>query len=278
MGPARTGGPPGALLLLLDSSLKFPPFLKQKGCFRLERDNPFYNARIKFYPNGTQKITVFNKGVFNPDGWERFQPGKEGEKRKDKQEYDLTNPRSDNVKRSRDQIFDLAIMNEWTHFVTLTLDGEKIDRYDVDQVRKKVKKWLEHAVSRKNLRYILIPEYHKDGAIHFHGLFAGDLTYLDSGKKDKQGRTLLNIKEWRLGFSSAVRLDGNPIAISRYITKYITKSNDKIFGSWALRGGHGLVREVPSDYAHVDFDLADGVAYEIPQAGLKVKYIVVGEI
>lgn len=244
----------------------------------MERDNPFYNARIKIYPNGTQKITVFNKGVFNPDGWERFQPGKEGERQKDKREYDVTNPRSDNVKRARDQIFDLAIMNVWMHFVTLTLDGEKIDRYDVDQVRKKVKKWLEHAVSRKNLRYILIPEYHKDGAIHFHGLFAGDLTYLDSGKKDKQGRTLLNIKEWRFGFSSAVRLDGNPIAVSRYITKYITKSNDKIFGSWALRGGHGLVREVPSDYAHVDFDLADGVAYEIPQAGLKVKYIVVGEL
>ncbi len=182
------------------------------------------------------------------------------------------------MKQSRDKIFDLAIMNEWTHFVTLTLDGEKIDRYDVDQVRKKVRKWLEHAVSRKNLRYILIPEYHKDGAIHFHGLFFGDLTYLDSGKKDKQGRPLLNIKEWRLGFSSAVRLDGNSIAISRYITKYITKSNNKIFGSWALRGGHGLVREVPSDYAHVDFDLVDGVVYEIPQAGLKVKYIVVGEI
>lgn len=146
----------------------------------MQRDNPYYNARVKYYPNGTQKITVFNRGVFNPDGWERI---RKDEEEKDRREYDLTNPRDDNVKRAKDKIFDIAFVNEWDYMVTLTLDQTKIDRYDAKEINKRVGQWLKHQVQRKDLRYLVIPEYHKDGAVHFHGFFKGNMTYLNTGKR-----------------------------------------------------------------------------------------------
>lgn len=48
-------------------------------------------------------------------------------------------------------------------------------------------------------------------------------------------------------------------------------------GKFYYAGG-GITREVPSDYAHVDYDAVEGTEYEIPQAGMRVKYIVVGEL
>lgn len=240
----------------------------------MQRDNPYYNARVKYYPNGAYKITVFSKGVFNPDGWERI---RKDEDEKDRREYDLTNPREDSLKRAKDKIFDIAFMNEWDYMVTLTLDQKKIDRYDEKEINKRVGQWLKHQAQRKDLRYLVIPEYHKDGAIHFHGFFKGNMTYLNTGKKDKSGREIFNIKDWRFGFSDAVRLDDNRLAVARYITKYITKCTTKIMGKFYYAGG-GITREVPSDYAHVDYDAVEGTEYEIPQAGMRVKYIVVGEL
>lgn len=241
----------------------------------MQRDNPYYNARVKYYPNGTQKITVFNRGVFNPDGWERIR--KEDEEEKDRREYDLTNPREDNVKRAKDKIFDIAFMNDWEYMVTLTLDPKQIDRYDAKEINKRVGKWLKNQVQRKDLRYLIVPEYHEDGAIHFHGFFKGNMTYLDAHRVDKQGRKVWNIKDWRFGWSTAVRLDDNRIRVAKYITKYITKCTTKIMGKFYYAGG-GITREVPSDYAHVDYDAVEGTEYEIPQAGMRVKYIVVGEL
>ena len=240
----------------------------------MQRDNPYYNARVKYYPNGAYKITVFSKGVFNPDGWERI---RKDEDEKDRREYDLTNPREDSLKRAKDKIFDIAFMNEWDYMVTLTLDQKKIDRYDEKEINKRVGQWLKHQAQRKDLRYLVIPEYHKDGAIHFHGFFKGNMTYLNTGKKAKSGREIFNIKDWRFGFSDAVRLDDNRLAVARYITKYITKCTTKIMGKFYYAGG-GITREVPSDYAHVDYDAVEGTEYEIPQAGMRVKYIVVGEL
>lgn len=240
----------------------------------MERDIPFYNARVKYYPNGTQKITVFSRGVFNPEGWERIRLT---EKEKETREYDLTNPRDDSVKRAKDRIFDIAFMNEWEYMVTLTLDPKKIDRYNEKEVGKRVKEWLNNQVKRKGLRYLLVPEYHQDGAIHFHGFFAGNLTYLDSGHVDQKGRMIFNVKDWPFGFSDAVRLDDQRLRVAKYITKYITKDTRKIMGKFYYAGG-GIARDVPSDFAHVVYDDVQGNEYSIPEAGMKVKYVVIGDL
>ena len=230
----------------------------------------FANGKVKFYPNGTQKLTVFN--------YPRFR-----EVERDKEllpsTYDTNGEsRNDSLKRSKDKIFDIAYLNcdEWKYMVTLTLNKDKIDRYDVSGISKYVRKWLQHQVGRKGLKYIIVPELHKDGAVHFHGLINDcDFKFIDSEKRDKQGRVIYNISDWKVGFTTAVALDENKLAVCKYITKYITKGNDKIFGHFYLAGGN-IQRDVPFEYIETDYDSYDCPEFMIPNTDIKVKYMQIG--
>ncbi len=63
----------------------------------------------------------------------------------------------------------------------LTLDPARVNRYDVREVTRHLNHWLDNQVRRKGLAYVLVPERHKDGAIHFHGFFNDALEARDSG-------------------------------------------------------------------------------------------------
>ena len=76
---------------------------------------------------------------------------------------------------------------------------------------------------------------------------------------------------WKYGFSTVIKLDGRS-AIVKYVTKYITKGNAKIFGKFYLSGGRTLKREVPAEFLNIDYASFDGQEYEIPAAGMRVKY------
>lgn len=69
--------------------------------------------------------------------------------------------RSDSVQRAKQSIFDIVYQNDWKYFLTITFNGDNLDRTNPKEVIKPLKKWLENAVSRKGLKYILVPEYHK---------------------------------------------------------------------------------------------------------------------
>ena len=75
------------------------------------------------------------------------------------------------ARRARAALRDLALCNDFDCFVTLTLDGAQVNRYDPKQVIQKLNRWADNKVRRDGLRYVLVPELHKDGAIHFHGFF-----------------------------------------------------------------------------------------------------------
>lgn len=127
--------------------------------------------------------------------------------------------------RTRNSIYYLSRSNVWSWFVTLTLDPEKINRYDFADCSKKVRKWFNNLrrVS-PDLYYLVVPEQHKDGAWHFHGLLGdcGGLVFSDSGKRDKSGRVIYNLFNWKYGFSTATEITDTARA-SSYICKYITK-------------------------------------------------------
>lgn len=129
--------------------------------------------------------------------------------------------------RSKNMLYYLARSNVWDWFVTLTLDEKKIDRYDFDEVSKKVRKWFNHIKERKSpeMYYLIVPEQHKDGAWHFHGLIGGcsGLQFVDSGKKDSKGNPIYNFEDWKYGFSTATAV-GDTEKVSSYISKYITKT------------------------------------------------------
>lgn len=228
------------------------------------------NAKIKFYPNGTNRLTVFN--------YPRFRDVDRGDVELP-DTYDTDSPsRSDSIKRAKDMIFDIAYLNEsvWKYFITFTLDGKKIDRYDVKAVKKYMLKWLNNQVSRKGLKYIIVPEYHKDGAIHFHGLINDcDFTFIDSGRVDKSGRRIYNVKDWRLGFTTAIELDDKKVNLCKYMVKYVTKDVQRIFGNFYLSGGH-INRVVPFEYIELDYDTLNVPEFDIPNTDIKVKYAIMG--
>lgn len=238
----------------------------------IDRD-VLYNARIKNYPNDIHKYTVFNKLIFNPYNAELIN---KNNNRVDYIKSDIPVTRDDSLKRAKDRIFDIAFVNSslWQFFITLTLDKTKIDRYDKKVINKKLKDWLYNMVRNYNFNYLIIPEYHKDGAVHFHGLVSGDCLRLSYVGFDKKGRELYNLDSWRLGFSSCVRLDDNRAAVSSYITKYVTKDTSKILGNVYYAGGHSLLRDCPAEYCNIDYADFQGREFKIPNTKIKVKYLI----
>ena len=275
------------------------------------------NAKVRILPNGQVKVTAFRRGVYREKGFERLEyysrfeeelrsrkvgTADEEKMRKLAQKELLSiceeKTRKDNIKRAKDKIFEIASANEWNYMITLTLDKDKIDRYSPEEVQKVVCKWFDNKVQRKSFKYLIVPELHKDGAIHFHGLcndalnfkFSG--TYKISGKKSpvrestlkKYGLTadsaevkrVYNVSDFPFGFSTALPLDNNVMAVSLYMTKYITKDLQKIFGSYYMAGGK-IKRSLPFELHDIDFnslELFKGAkVYDLPENYGQVCYV-----
>lgn len=129
--------------------------------------------------------------------------------------------------RTKNMIYHIARSNVWEWFVTLTIaPSPKIDRYDFKECSEKVRKWFNNLRSRKapDLYYLIVPEQHKDGAWHFHGLLGGcaGLSFVDSGKKSGK-EPIYNFENWKFGFSTATAVQDTS-RVSSYISKYITKT------------------------------------------------------
>lgn len=131
-----------------------------------------------------------------------------------------------NSKRDKKKVYDLARANQWDWFLTFTFDKNKVNRFDYNECVSKLKKWLNNFSSRKcygHLKYLIIPEKHKNGAWHFHGLFANapDTCFEFSGVV-KDGNLVFNLTSYKLGYTTATKVkDTNKV--SHYITKYMTK-------------------------------------------------------
>ncbi len=142
------------------------------------------------------------------------------------------------ISRTKSRVTELALCNPWEYFVTLTLDKEKYNRHDLATFKKHLSKFLNNLRFRYgwNIKYLLIPEQHKDGAWHMHGLFMGipaselSLFSLHDHLPMKvlamlgAGRKIMN---WMRYAQSFGYVTCEPIrnleATAKYITKYITK-------------------------------------------------------
>ena len=133
---------------------------------------------------------------------------------------------SRSFRRTRSALYMHARQCNWEYFITLTYSPDKLEnRYDFSLCMKKVHTWINNCKKRKaeNLLYLLVPEQHKDGAWHIHGLLCNTtgLTFTDSGKRHN-GKIVYNLDDWKLGFSTATKVT-DTYKVSNYITKYITK-------------------------------------------------------
>ena len=156
------------------------------------------------------------------------------------EQEELNRKRSEKNSRTRtlQNIYKYSRQCKWEYFITLTFDSEKCDRYSFDDCNLKTKKWFQHQHDRycPDLKYLYVPEMHKDGAFHFHGLIAdcGNMKITDSGRVSIGGKaykrtdsnkhmpTIYNLEGWRFGWSTATKVSDTK-KVSSYITKYITK-------------------------------------------------------
>lgn len=143
-----------------------------------------------------------------------------------------------NLSRTKSRIFELAICNPWEWFVTLTLDKQKYDRRDLPKFIKDFSQMVRDYRKKTGnaVKYLLIPERHKDGCWHLHGFLLGlpaEALHAFQRSERLPHRILERLKSgvqvytWqayaqRFGFSVFEEIQNNE-AVSKYITKYITK-------------------------------------------------------
>lgn len=247
-----------------------------------------YNCRIKEYPDGTQIFLACDKNIFNPDKLEK----------KDK-DYTLdieciqSNLKANNERsprRAKQKIKDYILCNDFTHFITFTLDEKYINREDYSVIIKPLSKWLDNRVQRKGLKYLFVPEFHKDNkSIHFHGVVNDVLCLVDSGTVSVKGlkkpikmstykrkykgidfQTVYNVDDWALGFSTAINLYGDRKAVSNYVAKYLEKDFCKVGGRYYLHSNN--LAEPKLSYMYVDFGSFPGEPFNFNNLQTYWKY------
>lgn len=143
-------------------------------------------------------------------------------------------------RRAKTRIQDIVLCNEFTLFITFTF---KLHRQSTPLLKAQMSKWIHNQQYRKGkFKYIIIPEFHKDGkSIHFHALFQDYKGELIDSTKRINGRKAYNLKSYTLGFSSAIKID-NTQKVSSYIRKYITKDMPQFQGKKRYWTSIGLKR------------------------------------
>lgn len=234
-----------------------------------------HSSIVYTYPCGVVDI-VHSTAGFMEAGWEaagaKPQPLERRSREKGKVAEGADLERS--MRRARAKLRRLALANDFKWFVTLTLDPAKIDRNDGAAVARALGRWADNMVRRKGLKYVLVPELHQKGGIHFHGFFNDAVEVVDSGHKDDGGHTIYNLPEWTLGYTTAIELYGIYAIAVGYVSKYIGKQKLRPMGRWYYSGG--ALAEPSKTYADLDRDdllveyAGETVEFNIPGAKLTV--------
>lgn len=132
------------------------------------------------------------------------------------------------LSRTKSMIRKICIHNrqKFKYFCTFTFSPEFVDRYNYKDVSQCMCKYLAKIRRYYNdIVYIIIPELHKDGAIHFHGLFSDEISQflVFSGHNVKGScAPIYNISNFSYGFTTVTSII-NKERTASYVLKYITK-------------------------------------------------------
>lgn len=153
------------------------------------------------------------------------------------------------LSRTKRNIRELALCNDFEYFATFTVNSEKCDRYSLNDVQDKLKKVL-HKIKRNNkdFAFLIITEKHKDGAFHFHGLIKGisDLYVNNNGYLSSM------IFDNELGFNSFSKIK-DYTKCCNYILKYITKDCIKNSHNQIYISSRGLKKSTKEEFSYIDF-------------------------
>lgn len=165
----------------------------------------YYNVSVKSYPDGMKQYMYSER--IKEKGYKVEEREKTGQ--------EVERGERQNMTRAVQKVYDLARSNVFDWFITMTFDPAKVDRYDYDACADAIKGFTKKLCNNGN-QWIIVPEQHKDGAYHFHGLVSGDLdlTYHADG--------VYNLNNYGYGFTTATKIRDRA-RVSTYIAKYLTK-------------------------------------------------------
>ena len=149
-----------------------------------------FTTRAKYIPQSDGSLRLvqiqnFSVPKFRPSGWEDsaqsllFDPsdyvidGVESDSDEFEEVPDYTAANiARAVRRAKINAFDIILSNpDLDTFATFTFAPDPdLDKTAYEQVYERLAPWLSNRVQRKDLKYVIVPEYHKSGAIHFHGI------------------------------------------------------------------------------------------------------------
>lgn len=153
------------------------------------------------------------------------------------------------LSRTKRNIRELALSNNFEYFCTITINSLKSDRYNLDVVQKNLKKILKK-IKRKNsdFAYLIITEKHKDGAFHFHGLIKG-ITDLYENEHHYLSSQIFSHE---LGYNSFSPIKSYEKCCN-YITKYITKDCIKNTHNQVYISSRGLKKADKTEILPLNF-------------------------
>lgn len=134
--------------------------------------NDVYKTKYFMYQYNDTNFRILKQKFCRERGFELIEKVKDKVKETVKTDKEECNRIS--LSRSKRFIREISLCNNFDYFVTLTVDKENCDRYDVDICQDHLKHILKNyqlnmkKTYKKDFKYVLITEKHKDGAFHFH--------------------------------------------------------------------------------------------------------------
>lgn len=211
-------------------------------------DYEAYNRRTTDFGNGRIEIAAYHSPRLRYMGSKK-KPSNREDETTDKAQEERTRRQLYAIRR---KIKGYALSNNFRWFVTLTFNPEKVDSFEYETAKATLLKWCRSMRDRYGqFDYLIIPELHKSGAVHFHGLM-GDIParFVEAANPKtgkpiiRHGRQVYNLTEWGYGFSDCEEIE-SPERAASYITKYVTTAlltDKKMYNKKRYFNSQGLAK------------------------------------
>ena len=168
------------------------------------------------------------------------------------------------LKIVRENILNLAFnFSKWEYFITLTFDFRNRGEYSHEKAIDLLTKWINNQKHQnRDMIYLLVPEFHKSGRLHFHGLIANvpKWEFIEAKRPDgtlikENGLQIYNLKNYKLGFTTISKIQDQE-KVSNYITKYATKELITLKNKKRYWYSRNLEKPI-TDYDLINMDLEE---------------------
>ena len=199
--------------------------MKITNSLKLNITNCENAVRVSF-GNGDLKKSISMADIKRKMKWKCVQVNRDGEVITNKENIKRS------VRRSKVSVVDIATINKFDYFGTITINGKWHDIYNPSAILDRLLKYFNNYKSRiaKDFEYLIVPEYgEKNNRLHFHflafgirkeDLFINEYNYLDWRPiRERFGHVQIT----EINDTQEDRLN-----VAKYCAKYMTKDNIQI--------------------------------------------------